>query len=81
VAVRVTDKQAVRSMSMGVEIAAILKRLYPTNFDPAKLLFLVANADTIRQLQEGTPPEQIVASWSTQLNDFDTLRRKYYLYK
>jgi uncharacterized protein YbbC (DUF1343 family) len=81
VAVRVTDKQAVRSMSMGTEIAAVLKKLYPTNFDPAKLLFLVANADTIRQLQEGTSPEQIVASWSNQLNDFDTLRRKYYLYK
>ena len=81
VAVRVTDKQAVRSMSMGIEIAAILKKLYPTNFDPAKLLFLVANADTIRQLQEGTSPEQIAASWSNQLNDFDTLRRKYYLYK
>jgi uncharacterized protein YbbC (DUF1343 family) len=81
VAVRVTDKQAVRSMRMGIEIAAILKKLYPTNFDPAKLLFLVANADTIRQLQEGTSPEQIVASWSNQLNDFDTLRRKYYLYK
>ena len=81
VAVRVTDKQAVRSMSMGIEIAAILKKLYPTNFDPAKLLFLVANADTIRQLQEGTSPEQIIASWSNQLNDFDILRRKYYLYK
>jgi len=81
VAVRVTDKQTVRSMSMGIEIAAVLKKLYPTNFDPAKLLFLVANADTIRQLQEGTSPEQIVASWSNQLNDFDTLRRKYYLYK
>ena len=81
VAVRVTDKQAVRSMSMGIEIAAILKKLYPTNFDPAKLLFLVANADTIHQLQEGTSPEQIIASWSNQLNDFDILRRKYYLYK
>jgi uncharacterized protein YbbC (DUF1343 family) len=81
VAVRVTDKQAVRSMSMGIEIAAILKKLYPTNFDPAKLLFLIANADTIRQLQEGTPPEQIIAGWSNQLNDFDALRRKYYLYK
>ena len=72
VAVRVTDKQAVRSMRMGIEIATILKKLYPSNFDPAKLLFLVGNADTIRQLQEGTPPEQIVASWSNQLNDFDT---------
>src|SRR5271154_2888041 len=81
VAIRVGDKQAVRSMRMGIEIAAILKKLYPNNFDPAKLLFLVANADTVRQLQEGTSPEQIVASWSSQLNDFDTLRRKYFLYK
>jgi uncharacterized protein YbbC (DUF1343 family) len=81
VAVRVTDKQAVRSMRMGVEIATILKKLYPANFDPAKLMFLVGNADTIRQLQDGAFPEQIVASWANQLNDFDAVRRKYFLYK
>jgi uncharacterized protein YbbC (DUF1343 family) len=81
VAVRVTDKQTVRSMRMGVEIATILKKLYPTQFDPAKLVFLVANAETIRQLQEGALPEQIVASWESQLHDFDVLRRKYFLYK
>jgi uncharacterized protein YbbC (DUF1343 family) len=81
VAVRVTDKQKVRSMRMGVEIAAILKKLYPTRFDPEKLVFLVANAETIRQLQEGALPEQIVASWESQLHDFDALRRKYFLYK
>jgi uncharacterized protein YbbC (DUF1343 family) len=81
VAVRVTDKQTVRSMRMGVEIATILKKLYPTQFDPAKLVFLVAHAETIRQLQEGALPEQIVASWESQLHDFDALRRKYFLYK
>jgi uncharacterized protein YbbC (DUF1343 family) len=81
VAVRVTDKQTVRSMRMGVEIATILKKLYPTQFDPAKLVFLVAHAGTIRQLQDGALPEQIVASWESQLHDFDALRRKYFLYK
>jgi|ERR1035438_8558046 uncharacterized protein YbbC (DUF1343 family) len=81
VAIRVTDKQAVRSMRMGLEIAAILKKLYPNNFDPAKLVFLVANAETIRQLQEGVSPDQIVASWSADLNTFDAVRRKYFLYK
>jgi uncharacterized protein YbbC (DUF1343 family) len=81
VAIRVGDKQAVRSMRMGIEIATILKRLYPNNLDPAKLTFLIANAETIRQLQEAVPPEQIVASWSTDLNTFDNLRRKYFLYK
>ncbi len=81
VAIRVGDKQAVRSMRMGIEIATILKKLYPNNFDPAKLMFLIANAETIRQLQEAVPPEQIVASWSADLNTFDTLRRRYFLYK
>lgn len=81
VAVRVTDRQAVRSMRMGLEIATVLKKLYPADFDPTKLLLLTGNAETIRQLQESVPPEQIVASWSTDLSAFDALRRKYFLYK
>ncbi len=81
VAIRVGDKQAVRSMRMGIEIASILKHLYPNNFDSTKLMFLVANAETIRQLQESVSPEEIVASWSTDLNAFDAVRRKYFLYK
>jgi uncharacterized protein YbbC (DUF1343 family) len=81
VSIRVTDRAAVRSMRMGLEIAATLKKLYPANFDPAKLLLLTGNAETIRQLQDGVPPEQIVASWSSDLSSFDALRRKYFLYK
>lgn len=81
VAVRVTDRQAVRAMRMGIEIATILKQLYPTNFDPAKLLLLTGNAETVRQLQDAAPPDQIVASWSSDLSTFDALRRKYFLYK
>jgi uncharacterized protein YbbC (DUF1343 family) len=81
VAVRVTDRQAVRSMRMGIEIAAILKQLYPSNFDPAKLMLLTGSAETIRQLQEGTSPEQIASSWTGELSSFDAVRRKYFLYK
>jgi uncharacterized protein YbbC (DUF1343 family) len=81
VAVRVTDRQAVRSMRVGLEIATILKQLYPSNFDPNKLLLLTGNAETVRQLQDVTPPDQIVASWSAQLAAFDATRRKYFLYK
>jgi len=81
VGMRITDRQAVRAMRMGVEIAAILKKLYPDKFDLEKLLLLVGDAETIRQLQAGVPPEQIVASWSSDLANFDTVRRKYFLYK
>jgi len=81
VAIRVTDRQAVRAMRMGLEIASILRQLYPANFDPAKLLLLTGNAETIRQLQDSAPPDQIVASWSSDLSSFDAIRRKYFLYK
>ena len=81
VAIRVTDRQAVRSMRMGIEIAALLKKLYPENFDPSKLDLLLGNADTVRQLQDNVPPEQIVASWSSGISTFEQLRQKYFLYK
>ena len=68
-------------MRTGLEIALVLKKLYPENFDPAKLEELIGNADTVRQLQAGTPAEQIVSSWSADLAAFEQLRRKYLLYK
>ncbi len=80
-AIRVTDRFSVRSVRTGLEIAAILQRLYPKQFETEKLLFLAGNSDTIQQLQSGVAPEKIVASWSAALSAFDQIRRKYFLYK
>jgi uncharacterized protein YbbC (DUF1343 family) len=68
-------------MRVGLEIAAVLKRLYPDKFDPEKLMFLVGNDETVRELQENVPPEKIVESWNTELSAFEQLRKKYFLYK
>jgi len=81
VAIRITDRAAVRSMLVGLEIAAVLQRLYPAHFDASKLLFLLGSAASIEALQQGTSAQQIVASWATSLADFDARRRKYFLYK
>jgi uncharacterized protein YbbC (DUF1343 family) len=81
VSIRVTDRATVRSMRTGLEIAAILEKLYPKQFDVSKLIELVGNSDTVQQLQAGVAPEKIVASWSTALSTFDQMRRKYFLYK
>jgi len=81
VAARVTDRAAVRPMRVGLEIAAILQKLYPKQFDVSKLIELVGNSDTIQQLQSGVAPEKIVASWSESLTAFEQVRRKYFLYK
>jgi uncharacterized protein YbbC (DUF1343 family) len=81
VAVRITDRAAVRSVSVGIEVAAVLKRLYPEQFDVSKMIFLVGNDETIAALQNDTPPQQIVANWPASLTEFDTKRRKYFIYK
>jgi len=81
VAVRITDRAAVRSMRMGLEIAAVLQKLYAAQFDSGKLLELTGDAETVRLLHENTSPEKIVASWSAGLAAFDQMRKKYFLYK
>jgi uncharacterized protein YbbC (DUF1343 family) len=81
VAIRVLDKRAVRSMTMGIEIASILRQLYPDKFDVQKMLFLVGNEQTIRQLQESVPATEIVKGWDADLKTFELMRRKYFLYK
>jgi uncharacterized protein YbbC (DUF1343 family) len=68
-------------MRMGMEIAAVLKKLYPDKVDLAKTLTLLGNAATVQQLQDGVAPERIVASWSADLSAYDAIRRKYFLYK
>jgi len=77
----VLDKRAVRSMTTGMEIATILRQLYPDHFDVQKMMFLVGNEQTIRQLQEGAPASEIVKGWDADLKQFEAMRRKYFLYK
>jgi uncharacterized protein YbbC (DUF1343 family) len=81
VGVRIIDRAAVRSMLVGLEIATVLRRLYPEQFDPGNLLFLLGNAETITELQNGVAPGQILAGWSPTLAEFATRRAKYFLYK
>ena len=81
VSIKIIDRFKVRSMRMGLEIAAILQKLYPKQFEISKMVELVGNSDTMQQLQSDVPPEKILASWSAALTAFDQVRRKYFLYK
>jgi uncharacterized protein YbbC (DUF1343 family) len=81
VGVRVTDRAALRSMRIGLEIAATLHKKYPSQFDVTKLLFLAGNDSTIQQLQSGTSVNEIIASWAKDLAAYDAIRRRYFLYK
>jgi uncharacterized protein YbbC (DUF1343 family) len=81
VGIRVTDRNSLRSMRIGLEIATLLQKKYPKDFDVTKLILLLGNVDTVSALHAGTAPEKIVDSWSKDLAAFDSVRRKYFLYK
>jgi len=81
VGVRLTDRFALRSMRVGLEIAAELHKKYPDHFDATKILLLLGNDSTIQQLQSGTPVGEIIASWAKDLAAYDAVRRRYFLYK
>jgi uncharacterized protein YbbC (DUF1343 family) len=75
------DRDAIQSMRIGIEIAFALGKLYPGKFDAARMIELVGNAATVKQLMEGDDPTAIVASWDEGLETFRKVRAKYLLYR
>ncbi|HWF13110.1 MAG TPA: DUF1343 domain-containing protein [Candidatus Acidoferrales bacterium] len=78
--VLLVDRNALQSMRMGIELAAALAKLYPGKFEATKIITLVGNVETIKQLQEGRDPAAIVNSWTFDLESFRKMRAKYLLY-
>jgi uncharacterized protein YbbC (DUF1343 family) len=80
VRIELTDRDALQPMRMGVEIASALAKLYPGNFAAPKMIDLVGNAVTVKQILEGGNPSAIVASWDKDLEAFRKIRAQYLLY-
>jgi uncharacterized protein YbbC (DUF1343 family) len=76
----VVDREALRPVSLGMEIATALRDLYPVDWQREKLLQLLANQDAFRRLEQGEPASRIVASWQKDLEEFAKRRAKYLLY-
>jgi uncharacterized protein YbbC (DUF1343 family) len=80
VGIRIAERGAVRPMRMGLEIAALLHKMYPQTFDITKTIGLLGNAETVQKLKDEVSPSEIVASWQPALTAYDKTRRKYFLY-
>ena len=81
VQVILADRNDLRPMRMGIEIASALVKLYPDKFEVGKMTELVGNAATVEELSKGKVPRAIIASWEEGLKSFNSLRAKYLLYK
>jgi uncharacterized protein YbbC (DUF1343 family) len=81
VRVTLTGRHAPQPLRLGIEIASALGKLYPPKFEMAKMIDLVGNAATVKQLVEGEDPAAIIVSWNKGLETFRIVRAKYLLYR
>jgi SSS family transporter len=76
----VTDRLALDSPELGIEILSALHHLYPTQFHLEKAAPLVANSETMAALARGDDPRAIAATWAPALAAFKARRAQYLIY-
>jgi uncharacterized protein YbbC (DUF1343 family) len=77
----ITDREALRPVRTGLEIAAALYKLYPSEFQIDLAVRLMGSRDTIARVRSGEDPAAIASSWSAAEANWRLLRAKYLLYR
>jgi uncharacterized protein YbbC (DUF1343 family) len=77
----ITDRAQFEPVRTGIEIAAALRKLYPTDWKMEKYLNLIVNQKSFDQLKQGETADEIEKTWQTELNDFKKRRATFLLYK
>jgi uncharacterized protein YbbC (DUF1343 family) len=77
----VTDRQALRSVRLGIEVAAALYRLWPKQFQLQLAARLVGSKDIVSRIQSGEDPAAIASRYASDEARWRLLRAKYLLYQ
>jgi SSS family transporter len=80
IALTLTDRNALDSPELGIEIVSALQRFYPTQFNLAKTDPLIVSVNTMLSLKNNEDPRSISASWKPDLDAFRQRRQAYFLY-
>jgi uncharacterized protein YbbC (DUF1343 family)/CubicO group peptidase (beta-lactamase class C family) len=77
----VTDRNALRPVRAGLEIAAMLHKLYGQRFELESAERLFGSREGITRIRAGEDPAAIAASWAVSESRWRLLRNKYLLYR
>ena len=77
----VTDRLALRPVRLGVEIAAMLHKLYGATFELEAAERLLGSKETLSRIRAGDDPDAIAASWAADEAKWRLIRAKYLLYR
>lgn len=78
--ITVTDRRRLDPVLLGIELLSALHRLYPQRFALGRALGLVGSRTVLAAIDAGQDPRRIAAGWRRELDEFQTLRRRYLLY-
>jgi uncharacterized protein YbbC (DUF1343 family) len=76
----VTDREALRPVRIGLEIAGALFKLHGDRFDPQETWRLLGSREAIDALRRGVDPAEISRGWAEREARWRNLRAKYLLY-
>ncbi len=85
VGIAVTDRNRLRSVSLGIRLICAIRDLYPAAFgwrdgDADRARTLTGTGWIPEAIDRGDAPEDIIARWQADLQRFLTIRKKYLLY-
>jgi len=76
----VTDREAIRPVRLGAEIAAILVRLYGASIDLGRSSLLLGSSDAVAALRAGQSAAAVAEAWPAAEERWRSLRAPYLLY-
>jgi len=77
----VTERNALDSPELGIELASALHKLYPQQWHMERMIELLLNQMAFDAIAQGQDPRRIAQDWQERLQDFMQMREKYLLYK
>ncbi|HUZ75400.1 MAG TPA: serine hydrolase [Stellaceae bacterium] len=80
VRIGIRDRSTLNAPRLGLEIAAALHRLYPSEFAIRPLVGLVGSRAAVAELKDGAEPSALAATWQSRLHAFEAIRDRYLLY-
>lgn len=78
--ITLTDPAAVDTPELGLEIASVLHKLYPTQFKLERMQTLLCNKDVLAALERGDDPRAVAQRWQASLDAFRQATKPYLLY-
>jgi uncharacterized protein YbbC (DUF1343 family) len=77
----VTDRNALETVRLGVEIASAIYRQHGAVFEIDRMLQLLGSARVLEQIKSLEDPARIAASWANDEGRWRLLRAKYLIYR